>query len=285
MIRDFLSSWPLFSHSYLSGWLIALCLSLVGIPVVARDQIFVGAAVSQAATLGLALGMWIGGLFPEDRIAWLESERFLLALAVGFSVLAALWTARGGRRGRESYEAITGWVFLVGSSVSVLLVSHSPHGLEEVHRLLFSTLIGATGADVWSFAALAAAVVLLAAAHGRRILLWTMDPGMAAAVGMNIPAWSWGFALLLGVSVGLAMRVSGMLYTFGALVLPPLIAKNLCREMRPMFLVSPLAAVSLALVGFVLANHYDYPPAQMTVALWCGLLVVAWIVKGWRQGR
>jgi hypothetical protein len=64
----------------------------------------------------------------------------------------------------------------------------------------------------------------------------------------------------LGLAVGLSIRSAGMLYTFGCLVLPALVAKNICREVRPMFVVAPAVAVGTATVGFVLANHYDDPP-------------------------
>jgi hypothetical protein len=32
-------------------------------------------------------------------------------------------------------------------------------------------------------------------------------------------------------------------------------------------------------MGFVLANHYDFPPAQMTVALLSGLLSLGWLYQ------
>ena len=79
------------------------------------------------------------------------------------------------------------------------------------------------------------------------------------------------------------MRVSGMLYTFGCLVLPALIAKNLCREVRPLFLVAPLVAVSTGGIGCVLADATDSPPAQMTVALLSLALVLAWLIRWLRS--
>jgi ABC-type Mn2+/Zn2+ transport system permease subunit len=78
------------------------------------------------------------------------------------------------------------------------------------------------------------------------------------------------------------MRVSGLLYTFGSLVLPALVAKNLCREVATVFLVAPGVAVGTSALGFVLANYYDYPPAQMTVALLSLWLIVAWGVRSRR---
>jgi len=279
MIQSFLSSWALFHQSYLTGWLICLLLSVIGVLVVARDQIFIGAAVSQASTLGIALTMWASVVFHLEQFSWFESDVFFSAMAVIFSILAASITGRGGETGRESHEAITGWVFLISASLSILIVSHSPHGLEEIHRLLSSSIIGATTADIWSFSLLTFLTVSLILLFYRKILLFTLDPSMASAIGMKMKIWSLATSAWLGLAVGLSIRASGMLYTFGCLVLPALVAKNLCREVWHMFLVAPVGGILVGITGFALANGYDYPPGQMTVALYCILLVLVWIFR------
>lgn len=106
-----------------------------------------------------------------------------------------------------------------------------------------------------------------------------MHPVTAGAVGMRVTRWSLAVCPWLGLAVGLAIRASGTLYTFGMLVLPALVAKNVCREVRPVFLVAPLVGVGAALVGFVLANYYDFPPAQMSVALLALGLVGVWLLR------
>lgn len=287
--REFLNSWDLFKYSYLEGWLVALVLSLVGVLVVARDQIFIGAAISQASTVGIALALLAAGLLeghsdhPVTQThsdSLLHSDTFQATMAVVFSIVAALITARGGRVRRESYESITGWVFLVSASLSVLLLAHSPHGLEEIHRIHSSSIIGATPRDVGLFAVFALVTILGLTFRHERLLLFAMDPSMAAAVGMRVGLWAVGVAVWIGLAIGLCIRATGMLYTFGMLVLPALVAKNLCREVRPMFLVAPAIALASATAGFVLANHYDFPPGQMTVAMVGFLLVVAWTGRG-----
>jgi ABC-type Mn2+/Zn2+ transport system permease subunit len=106
---------------------------------------------------------------------------------------------------------------------------------------------------------------------------------MAAAVGLNLKLWGLVTSAWLGLAVGLAIRTSGMLYTFGCLVLPALAAKSLCREVRAMFVVAPLVSLGAGVLGFILANHYDFPPAQMTVALLCLILCIAWILRRFRK--
>jgi ABC-type Mn2+/Zn2+ transport system permease subunit len=229
--------------------------------------------------------MWATVVFHLERFSWFQSDVFFSVMAVIFSILAASITGRGGETGKESHEAITGWVFLISASLSILIVSHSPHGLEEIHRLLSSSIIGATAADIWSFSLLTFFTVFLILLFYRKILLFTLDPSMASAIGMKMKIWSLATSAWLGLAVGLSIRATGMLYTFGCLVLPALVAKNLCREVRSMFLVAPMVAVGTGAIGFLIANQYDFPPGQMTVALFCLGLTIAWIFRRVRKAK
>jgi ABC-type Mn2+/Zn2+ transport system permease subunit len=278
MFAEFVQSWALFHNTYLAGWLMAVVLALVGVLVVARDQIFLGAAVSQCATLGVAVAMSLGMLLGGSAEVF-SSEAGMSAMAVVFSVLGALLASRREKSGRDSHEAVTGWVFLLAASLSVLLMAHSPHGMEEIHRLLLSSIIGATGTDVLVLAIVAALTAGAVVAGGARLLLFAMDPDMAFAAGMRVRLWASIAFVWIGFAIGFSIRTSGTLYTFGCLVLPALVAKNLCREVRPMLFWSPVVALVTGAAAFVLANHYDYPPAQMAVALLCGALLLAWVVR------
>jgi ABC-type Mn2+/Zn2+ transport system permease subunit len=284
-IEKLRSNWDLFYNSYLLGWLVGLLLSVVGVIVVARDQVFLGAAVSQASTLGIALALCVGssvalhhhdGGHLSHGVLWLCCDSFQVTMAVAFSIFAALITSRAGRLRRESHEAVTGWVFLVSSSLSVLVLAKSPNGLEEIYRIHSSSIIGATPTDVMVFAVLLAATVATLAVVGRRMLLLIMDPSMAAAAGMRVGIWSVAESVWLGLAVGLSIRASGMLFTFGSLVLPALIAKNVCREVWPMFFIAPAVSLVANTIGFVLADCNDFPPAQMNIAILCLFLLIAW---------
>lgn len=272
MIESFVASWGLFANSYLAGWGIAFLLSLLGVWVVAREQIFLGAAVAQASTLGVAIALFSATVSGAEQLA---SHPARLAAAICFAIGATLLTSRGGR-GRETHEAITGWVFLLSAAGATLLLARSPHGREEIEQLLTSSLIGATGYDVVQFAVASAGAAVAAFWLWRPLLLFAMDPAMAAAVGLHESRWSGAMALALGASVGLSIHVSGTLYTFGCLVLPALVARRLAREARQMLWLSPLVALGASVIGFVVANHQDLPPAQVTVALLCGTLLAVW---------
>lgn len=268
MLDGFLSSWSLFANAWLSAWLIAGLLGMLGIAVLARQQVFLGAAMSQAATACVAVSMVLAA--STHAAGWLRQGG-----DTAVAVIGAIATALLVGLGRGHRESQTAWVFLVGSAAAMLVVAHTPHGLEEVNRLVASSLVGATLFDVIVFAVLLAAMAALAATQGRRIRAMLLDPAYAVASGVPVAAWEWKLAVVLGFSVGWALHVAGLLYAFGCLVLPAMAARHLARETRTMFWLSPLLAVVCAVVGSIAADAYDLPPAQVAVAFMAGLVPIA----------
>lgn len=279
MIESFLGSWPLFANAYLAGWLIALLLGLLGVIVVTRDQIFLGAAVSQASVLGIAVAICIGGLPALADCHWCNDDWTHTVAGGAFAVGGAVLTATR-RLHRETHESLTGWVFLAASAAAVLLLAHSPHGMDEINRLLASTIIGANPVDVAVFGVFLAAVAVAAARLHAPLRLLLMDREMASAVGLRVRTWDRALAAVLGLALGLAIHVSGVVYSFGCLVLPALVAKNLCREVRGMLWVSPLVGLTAAVAGFVVAHDQDLPPGQVAVGILSVMLLAAWV---WRR--
>ncbi|MGE3166868.1 MAG: metal ABC transporter permease [Planctomycetota bacterium] len=282
MISDFLSSWDLFHNTYLTAWSLAVLLSLAGVWVVARNQIFLGAAVSQASLLGVATSLFLGSLGFLGGAGWESHETAHAFVGGAFAVVAALVAARPGGSGSDSREAMTGWIFLLGSSGAVLLLSHHPHGLEEVNQLTASSILGATPVELACIVTLlVATLVVMSRGVGPLILLAT-DPEMAAAVGLRVRGASISLCVWLGLTIGLSLHAAGLAYTFGCLVLPPLAAKHLCREIRSMVVVSPIVALASAVIACIVAHRLDLPPGQATVALLCLVVAVTW---GYRQLR
>jgi ABC-type Mn2+/Zn2+ transport system permease subunit len=271
MIPDFLASWPLFAEAWLSAWLIAVLLSLLGVAVLARGQVFLGAAMSQAATAGIALVLALWGPVHGGWILHLDA---FTAMAAAVATAIAVGMGRGHR------EAVTGWVVLTAGAVAMLAVARSPHGAETVNRLIASSLVGATGGDVIVFAAMLVAVVAVVCWRGGVLRALLLDPGFAAAVGVRVGRWELALAITLGLAIGWSLHVAGTLYAFGCLVLPALAARQVCREVGTMTLVAPAIALVLAVVGSVVANAADLPPAQVTVALLGGAVGLGWL---WRR--
>ena len=270
MIEDFVVSWELFGATYLTGWFIAATLAIAGIPIVARDQIFVGAAIAQASTLGIAATLFLGSWAAAE---WIEHPATATVGALSCSLAASLLSARAGsQRGLSSPEALSGWIFLAAGSAALLLVASSPHDIEAVERLLVSSLIGATEGEAVLFGGLAVVSIAIVTVRWRSLLVHLTQPEFAVAIGIREATWRYGIATWLGLVIGLALQSSGLLYTFGVLVLPALAARTMARRARTVLWLAPTIAVTGTILGFVAANWTDRPLAQVSVfvlaALW-----------------
>ncbi|MCA8935225.1 MAG: metal ABC transporter permease [Planctomycetes bacterium] len=315
-----IDSWYLFWPGWVSAWLIAGLLPLVGIPLLARRQVFLGVTVAQTAGLGVVLALSIGaalattpevqelprrtepatnaadpldafmreeGIEPETPLpetayqhshqpAWAESNWFRLIAAMALALIAAV--ATGCCRG----DAVLGWLFVGASAGSVLLAAQSPHGMQEVERLLGSTLITATPGDAVLLSALSCAAVVGWVALRRQLLLWTLEPVVASAFGMRPRLTGTGYYAFAGIALGASMYASGLTYTFAALLLPLLAANNLVRRIRTLLILAPVVGVTTSLFATLVAHQYDLPPGPVFALLAAGLAMLTVPVRHFR---
>jgi ABC-type Mn2+/Zn2+ transport system permease subunit len=268
MPNSLFASWHLFADAWLSSWLIAGLLSLLGVAVLARGQIFLGAAMSQAATAGVALVLCCAG-----SITWRAQAEAVAAM------LAAVVTAFAVGASRHRGDALAAWIFLSSGSAAVLLVAQSPYGMDEINRLLASSIVGAHASDVVVFATLGLIVGGVALGNASRLRVLLLDPAFAAAIGIRVVRWEVWLAVVLGLSLGWSLHVAGLLYTFGALILPAMAVRLFSRELATMAWLTPVLAVGCAILGSCSADIWDLPPAQVVVAFWSGSVALAGFVR------
>jgi len=277
MVADFFASWSLFAPAYALALLQAAALGLLGVAVVARDEVFLGAALAQASTLGVAMSIAVAATGVAGSVGpWLAGPgASVVAVLVSGGVALAL-ARREGEHGETS-----AWLFAGCGAATMLVLSKHPQGADVVERLMLSRFVGATAADAWRALVLLALVVPAACLARRTLVLVFSDPVMAAAVGIRVDRWSRGVALAIGVGVGLAIASSGLVYTFGCLVLPALCARRVCSSIAGVLCVAPAFGVASALVGLFLAHAADVPPGQAIVVLQAvclgGVRAVAWV--------
>jgi ABC-type Mn2+/Zn2+ transport system permease subunit len=168
--------------------------------------------------------------------------------------------------GRSS-EATNGWLFLAAGAATPLLLVHSPHGLAEVQHLVISSLIGATWSDTAVFAVLLIVVVGALLRYGSSLRLVLLDPGFAAEVGIRVARWHILIGLMTGIAIGSALRVAGLLFVAGCLVLPALTARRMVATTGAVAVVAPALALGCTLLGTVVAHAADLPLGQVVVAL------------------
>ena len=257
--------WTLFGDAMLVGGVLATVLPCFGVLLVLRQQVFVAAAIGQAATFGFAAALACGLGHAHGGDA--HGRGFVVGAGAAAAIATAIAALRAMSVRQSTLEARSAWVFLFGGSAAMVLLNDVPHGPQAVQRLFLSSLLTVAPYDVGLVLAGAALLVVAAAPLRRRLLLWAIDPWTAAAHGAQL----WRYDLLVGAVLGAwfayAIAATGLVFTFGAAVLPVLAARSLAGSRRAVLMLAPLLGGLGLVVAFAVAHRCDLPPGQVFTAV------------------
>jgi zinc transport system permease protein len=268
-----------FMINVLAGTMIvaAIC-SYLGVFIVLRRAVFVGAALAQVSSLGVALSFFVCGWLGQwqQRDVHFPPEPFALVL----TLVAAAAMATQYRERRLPREAAIGVTYAAASGLAILVVASSAHVHAEVLNLLFGNVLTITTIEVVGLAALAVIIGLTHALFYKEFLFVSFDPDMAIALGVPARLWNIVLFLTIGVTISLAIRAAGALVVFNFLVLPAATALLLGRSLRTTFVLSVAFGVLSSLAGIALSYVFDLPSGPTIVAVNAALLLVAFAGRG-----
>lgn len=258
-----------FPFAILAGVLVAAVCALLGVFVILKRVVFIGITLAETAACGVALALMIN---------WPPFVGALLLTLLTVGLLAAPFEGR-----RIPRDAVLGVLFVAASSLSVLLVSHSGFGLQEVKSLLYGDLILTTADDLRVIGAVlipAAACLLL---FMRPILYAFLDREAALVLRIKPVRWELLFFLLLGLVVAAASKVAGALMVFCHMIAPAAAALLLARRLSVVLVLAVLLAVASTLSGLWLSFRCDWPTNQTVCLVACALLPLAGVAIGVRR--
>jgi zinc transport system permease protein len=262
----------LFRDALYGALVIALACSVLGVYVVLRRIVFVGAALAQISSAGIALALWLAGMgIALGPVA----HPTVLSLVL---TLAAVMVFSGGARGRIPPDATIGVTYAVAAAVGVLLIAKAASG--EAHDIfLQGNILGITPHDTLVLLSVSVPVLLLHLAFYKEFLFVSFDRETARTLGYNVRWWNLLLYLTLGLVIAFAMQFAGVMLVFNFLVLPAVTGMLLSRSMGGMFAYAIGSALLAALVGFTLSVPFDLPSGPAIIAASAVLVALAWLVR------
>lgn len=249
-------------RAVLAGTAIALLSGPLGSLLVWRQMAFFGGALSHAALLGVALGLWLG-LAPEWTVA---------ALGVVLSFLLVLLRQRG--LSNDSVLALLSHASLAGGMVWLSM----QQGVRlDLMRYLFGDILAVSNQDVWVIAALAALGLLLLWRLWDRLVLITLHESLARAEGVPVFWINTGFMAMIAVLVALAVQLVGVLLVTSLLIIPAIAARRFSRSPEAMALIAALLGAISVYLGLWSSWLWDVTTGPAIVLAATAIFVVAWL--------
>lgn len=262
----------LFREALYGALVIAVACSMLGVYVVLRRIVFVGAALAQLSSAGIALALFLAG------IGWtLGPVTHPVALSLIVTIGGVLFFAGGGRT-RIPPDATIGVTYAVAAAVGILLIAKAATG--EAHDIfLQGNILGITRKDTLVLLAVAVPVLAIHAIFFKEFLFVSFDRETARTLGFNVGFWNLLLYLTLGLVIAFAMQFAGVMLVFNFLVLPAVTGLLVARGMRGMFIVSIAVAIVAAVVGFSLSVPFDLPTGPAISAVSGLIVLLGWGVR------
>ncbi len=253
--------WPIMA-CVLLPWLLVY----LGLHVVQRGIIFIDIAMAQMASLGICLALLIG-FEPED---W---RTLVIALAVTL-LGAALFSLTGKRASVVPAEAIIGIAYVVSAAGSILLLSRSAHGNEEIRNMLVGDITVVRSDEVWRCLAVFLAVGAVHFLLRKNFLLVSFNRDAAWKQGLRVRWWDFLFYALFGLVVTIFVRVAGVLLVFSYLIVPAVCAITLARKTSARLILGWIISLIGGIAGLYLSFYGDFPSGAAIVCTFGALLVL-----------
>ncbi len=220
----------------LAGLVVTATHVVLGREVLKRGIIFIDLTIAQVAALGVvAEAIWHPG---GEHASW-HTQAGAVAAALAAALLLA-WTEK---RWPALQEALIGSLYVIASSMALLLLANHPHGHEQLTQLLAGQILWVNYERVWPVALLYTGVLSLwFIAARRRPLL---------------------FYLLFAITVTASVQLVGVFLVFASLILPALAVRTLAD--RPALASGYALSAAAYALGLWLSVPLDLPSGPLIV--------------------
>ena len=279
-LQQILSPDFLLRNSIYTSVLIGFACPLVGVFLVMRRLVFMGVALPQISSTGVAIALslplWLGFNLSGHGSHSMHALAFMGSIT--FSLTAILVLAFLERGGRGQPEGRLGTAYVVAAALSILLLSKNPYGEIGWLDMLKGEVITISNFHLVLTAATLTLVLAVLALFHKELLLVSFDRELAMILLKNVVFWDMLLYLLIGLTVSMAVLSVGPLIAFGFLLIPALMAHLFAHNMRQFTMLASLVGGAVAFFGFWIAYQYDFPVGPTDVVLLGVLYAITWIV-------
>lgn len=232
-------------YAMITGVLIALCSSLLGVTLVLKRFSFIGDGLSHVAFGAMAVAGVVG----------LTNE---MALVLPVTVICAVLLLRTGQNAKIKGDASVAMISVGALAIGYLLMSifaKSANLSGDVCATLFgaTSILTLTAFDVWLCVILSIVVVAVFVLFYHKIFCVTFDESFAKATGMRAGLYNLLIAIVIAVIIVLAMNLVGSLLISALVIFPALSAMRVFKSFKSVTICAAVLSVCCSALGILIS--------------------------------
>ncbi len=268
---DFVGAIDIFRDPLICAAVAGAALGFLGVYVLLRRMVFVGATITQSAALGVALSF-----YAEIHLG-LAIEPVLGAAAT--SLAATLLLLVDERKLGIAKESLLGLAFAATGGAAVLVGDRIAQESHDIQSILFGTAVLVRPTDLIAVLATSTLALTVHVLLFRGISFASFDPIAARVQGLPVRTLQAVVLVSIGVVVGVSARALGALPVFALSTLPAMAALLLRTGVRSAFGIAALLGIVAGVGGYLFAFFLGFPVGASQTAVAAGLVGVAALVR------
>ncbi len=255
--------------AFAAGAIVGVLAPTVGFFLVQRNLSLVGDGIGHVAFAGVAAG-YLLGISP----VWTA----LAAAMIG--ALGIEWLRAQRRTAGDQALAV---IFYSGIAAGVVLISAAGALNVNLFSYLFGSILTVTRTDLVTIAVLGIGALVVVALLLRPLLAVTLDEEGARVSGLPVPQLNAVISMLAALTIGVSMRVVGILLIAALMVMPVIAAQRVAWSMRSTMAVAVVIGLASVVIGLTTSYYANLPPGGTIVLAATGFFLVAAALESARE--
>lgn len=256
-------NYPFMQNALMAGAMIAVLCPIVGIFLVLRRYSMMGDTLAHSSLAGVAIGIVLG-ISPTIT-------------SVIFTTLSAFLIEFLRDRFKRYAEILMSVVMTLSVGIAIILVS-SGQANTNINQYLFGSILTVTRTDLLMVLAVTVITIICIIYYYNELIYTTFDEEGALISNVKVKRINYIFALLMGLSISVSIRITGVLVISSLIVLPVASAMQFKQGFKRTLFIGILIGLIDILAGLVFSYFLDSAPggtiAIMSVVTMIGSLIL-----------
>lgn len=270
-------TYPFVRYALITGTLIALCSSLLGVTLVLKRFSFIGDGLSHVA-------------FGAMAVAAILDIAKLNLFVLPVTVICAVLLLQSGQNAKIKGDAAVAMISVGSLAIGYLLMNIFSTS-SNLSGDVCSTLFGSTSIltlepyDVWLCIILSAVVIAAFVLMYNKLFAVTFDEQFAQATGVNARLYNLVIAVVIAVIIVLAMNLVGSLLISALVIFPALSAMRVFKSFKAVTICSAVLSVACSVSGILISIVAGTPVGSTIVAVDIAVFFVFYAAGLFRGGK
>ena len=245
-------SYSFMIKAFITGLLISLCASLIGVSLVLRKNSMIGDGLSHVGFGAFAVSTVLGFAPLEFSIPIVMLSSFLIL--------------KIGDNSKISGDSLIAIISASSLAIGTFVISLSGVNT-DINNYLFGSILSISDSELIISIILSIVVVLLYIFSYNKIFAITFDQKFAKSIGINTNFYNVIFASLCSIVVVLGMRIMGSLLISSLIIFPTISSMQIFKKFKSVVISSVVISIISFIIGLILSYLYETPTGSTIVII------------------